>query len=120
MHEGDRNRSLSNSRGYTFDVAGADVTDSEHSGQAGFKEMWRANKRPMRRSEIVLRKIRPGLDEATHVERNTAIKPARIGYCASHDEDMADLMHLDVSSLAVPPTHSLQTISSFKRCDFGV
>ena len=67
----------------------------------------------MGRSEIIVRKVRSGLDEAPCVECDTTIKPARIGYGASHDEDMADFMRLDVSNLAVPPTYALQTIGSF-------
>src|SRR5436309_5145068 len=113
MDEGDRNRSFTHRRRHALDVAGADVTDGKHSGYGRFKEMRGASERPMGRSEIIVRKVRSGLDEAPRVERDTAIKPARIGYGARHDEDMADFMCLDVSNLAVPPAYALQTIGSF-------
>src|SRR5207247_1661408 len=79
MHEGDRNRSFTHRRRHALDVAGADVTDGKHSGQGRFKQMRGASERPMSRSEIIVRKVRSGLDEAARFERDAGSKPARLG-----------------------------------------
>ena len=75
MHEGDRDRSLTNCRCNTLNIAGADVADGKNSRQARFKEMRKSGQRPMRRSKIVVREVRPRLDKTARIERQTAIEP---------------------------------------------
>ena len=74
MHEGDRDRALADRRRHAFDVAGSDVADGEHAGQAGFEQMGRPRERPVRGGQIVLRQIGPGLDEPLGVERDAPVR----------------------------------------------
>ena len=73
MHEGDRDRSFTYRRRYAFHISGPNVTNREDSWQTRFKQMRGASKRPVRGSEILGRKIRPGLDEAVCVECDTLL-----------------------------------------------
>ena len=79
MDESDRDRALAHRRRDALDIAAAHVADREHSGQTGFEKMRRPGERPTRGGQIVLRQIRPGLDESFGVERDAALEPCVLG-----------------------------------------
>src|SRR5437867_12388492 len=90
MHEGDRYGSLSDRRCHPLDIAGPYVTDGEDAWQACFEKMRGPAERPLRGGEIVVRQVRPGLDEPLLAERQAAIEPACIGHGARHEADVPD------------------------------
>src|SRR6266542_5048075 len=75
VYEGDRILSLPDCRRDTFEIACPDVAHREHSRQARFEEMRSPGERPVRGGQVVLRQVRPRLDEPLPVERYTTVEP---------------------------------------------
>src|SRR5436309_4529899 len=112
MDEGDRNGSLPNCRRNALDITAADIADGEHSGQTCFEQIRTPREGPMLRRQVVLRQIRPGLDEPVRIECDTPIEPTGVGYRAGHDEDMADVVSVKLARFVVPPLHALEVVAS--------
>src|SRR5262245_30695433 len=82
VHEGNRDRTFSNSRCDALDVAGAHVADRKYARQARFQKKWRPRERPSGGLELVLRNVRSGLDEPIAVDRDASGQPDRIRHGA--------------------------------------
>src|SRR5215210_8075293 len=117
VYEGDRDRSLADSRRDTLHVSASYVADGEHPRQARLEQMRRPAERPVRGREVVGRQVRSGLDEALGVERHTAVQPAGGGIRTRHEEHVPDRLRLGLSAARVAPGHALEMIATFQRHD---
>src|SRR5215213_8841962 len=73
--------------------------------------MRRALQRPLCSLQLIARKIRSGLDESTHVQRQTSIEPLRTRFGAGHHENVPDVVAL-CRVLVGPPPDALEIFRS--------
>ena len=68
--------------------------------------------------QIVARKIGPGLDKSSSIERKAAGNPPRIWNRSHHDKHMLDVVSFDQSRLRVPPAHTLEMRIALESLDY--
>lgn len=79
MHEGHRNRALTDRERNPLDVSAANVADRKDAGNTRLEQMRRSCEWPMGPGQIIAREIGPGLDKTSWIEREAAGDPPRIG-----------------------------------------
>src|SRR4029077_3065002 len=87
-------------------------------GQTRFEMVRRASHWQTRRSQVVSRQIRPGLDESLTVEKHAPVDPARVWNRSGHDEDVANFARLGFSRLLVAPGNTFEMILALESDDF--
>src|SRR6187551_2993114 len=84
VHERDCDRSLSDRRRDSLDIAGASITHREYSRQTCLQKMRRAAKRPLRFREVFGREIGSSFDEPFGIESHTTLEPWCVRNGAGH------------------------------------
>src|SRR5262245_55203970 len=92
MDERNGDRSFSHRRCHAFDVAASHIAGSEHAGKRGLEQIRSSLEWPPGGCQILLCKVRSGLDEVLLVERETAVQPTRICLGPGHQENVPDIV----------------------------
>src|SRR5437879_11775698 len=93
-----RNRTFPDGRRYALHIAATNISDSEHTGQTGFEQIWRARKRPLGFRQVFRREIYAGLDKPSLITRYTTTEPCRIRHRAGHRKEVGTVARLSLSS----------------------
>jgi hypothetical protein len=72
MNKRNRDRSFTDGRRHTLDVAASNVADGEHTRTRGFEEIRRPGEGPLRLGEVFSGQVGSSLDEPIRVEREAA------------------------------------------------
>src|SRR5262245_39317449 len=90
MHELHHDRTFSHRRRDSLHAARADVSHGEHARDTGLKQIGAPAKGPTCTVQIFRDEIGAGLYKPAAIEREAALEPRRIGFCAGHGKDMPD------------------------------
>src|SRR5690349_15048584 len=120
MNRRNRSRAFADGGGDPLVVTAAHVTDGEYTWECRLQREGTARQRPTSRREILWRQRGSGLDEAGHVECQTAFEPAGARHRARHGEDVTNFVRFDLPGPIVAPMHALEMAISFQRADLRV
>src|SRR5579862_313554 len=114
MHERNRDRSFTNSRGNTLYIAAANISHSKNARQRRLQQVWPAAEGPICIMQFVRGQIATGLDETFAVEYDAAAQPVCIRVGSGHDKNVSNGLILCFIGLIVSPGDSFYVVFAFE------